>query len=181
MARLVFALISVLCMFQTLAAPFHRRASLADCNNDLVGVIIPLGHARQSLGSINTSDDIGNAATLLKAQLSLLDANNGTTRISVGLLKGGAAVPADAQPQIVAGLQAAQVGQRYNRRRAIREFLDFDIPLTVVVLHIPGTFGQSGLDYPERMPSPSSAHPVGIHIQRGGSANIPAVLFIVLR
>lgn len=52
--------------------------------------------------------DVGNARLLLQAQLSLLDANNGTTQIADSLLDGAPPAPADASARIVAGLQAAQ-------------------------------------------------------------------------
>jgi hypothetical protein len=54
-----------------------------------------------------TRTDIVNARNLLEAQISLLDANNGTTAIADSLLTGEQPAPADSNAKIVAGLQAA--------------------------------------------------------------------------
>ncbi|KAJ7103819.1 hypothetical protein C8R44DRAFT_988010 [Mycena epipterygia] len=109
MARIFFTLVSLVCMFQALAAPLHRRAVTSpDCGKANVVSSEGIDAARNSLGPINTANDIGNARLLLQAQLSLLDANNGTTQIADSLLFGAPPAPADANTRIVAGLQAAQ-------------------------------------------------------------------------
>ncbi|KAJ7451480.1 hypothetical protein B0H11DRAFT_2289006 [Mycena galericulata] len=109
MARILFALVSMICMFQTLAAPLDRRAVTSKaCSAANVGAIGGIESARVALGPINTAFDIGSARLLLQAQLSLLDANNGTTEISDSLLTGAPPAPADANTRIIAGLQAAQ-------------------------------------------------------------------------
>ncbi|KAJ7220915.1 hypothetical protein GGX14DRAFT_676419 [Mycena pura] len=109
MARIIIALISVVCLFQTLAAPLNRRAVTSpECSSANVAADIGILAARNSLGAINTADDIGSARLLLEAQISLLDANNGTTQIADSLLDGAAPAPADSQALIVSGLLAAQ-------------------------------------------------------------------------
>ncbi|KAF7356102.1 hypothetical protein MVEN_00940200 [Mycena venus] len=108
MARLIFALVSLVCMFQTLAAPLQSRAVTSkECSSFNVQASIGIDAARTSLGSINTGNDIGNARNLLEAQLSLLDANNGTTQIADSLLVNAPPAPADANARIVSGLQAS--------------------------------------------------------------------------
>ncbi|KAJ7486564.1 hypothetical protein FB451DRAFT_1553859 [Mycena latifolia] len=116
MARVFFALIPLICMFQTLSAvPLHLRAvAPPDCNQIQVGIILGIERARTSLGPINTANDIGNARLLLQAQLSLLDANNGTTEIQLGSLSGEPPAPADTNARIVAGLQAAQAALNHT-------------------------------------------------------------------
>ncbi|KAJ7486456.1 hypothetical protein FB451DRAFT_1553820 [Mycena latifolia] len=108
MARVIFALVSLVCMFQALAAPLRRAVTTPDCSKANVAAIIGIDSAQRSLGSINTADQLFNARFLLNAQLSLLDANNGTTQIADSLLNGVAPAPADANARILAGLQAAQ-------------------------------------------------------------------------
>ncbi|KAJ7509591.1 hypothetical protein B0H11DRAFT_2270011 [Mycena galericulata] len=111
MARILLALVSIVCMFQTLAAPLDRRAvTSAACSSANVGASEGILSARLSLGPINTANDIGNALPLLQAQLALLDANNGTTQIadSIGLGATAPPAPADANARILSGLQAAQ-------------------------------------------------------------------------
>ncbi|KAJ6471841.1 hypothetical protein DFH09DRAFT_1294097 [Mycena vulgaris] len=108
MARILFALMALACMFNTLAAPVRRAVISSKCNTVNVGAIVGIDDARLKLGAINTGNDIGNARNILEAQLSLLDANNGTTQIADSLLVGAPPAPADANTRIVAGLQAAQ-------------------------------------------------------------------------
>ncbi|KAJ6471847.1 hypothetical protein DFH09DRAFT_1380534 [Mycena vulgaris] len=110
MARILFALMAPACMFNTLAgtSPVRRAAISPECSTVNVGAIVGIDEARLKLGAINTSNDIGNARNLLEAQLSLLDANNGTTQIADSVLDGAPPAPADANIRIVAGLQAAQ-------------------------------------------------------------------------
>ncbi|KAJ7853336.1 hypothetical protein B0H14DRAFT_3136909 [Mycena olivaceomarginata] len=87
MARVIFMLVAFVCMFQTLAAPLQSRAiTSGECSQLNTKVIIGIGAARGKLGSINTVNDVGNARDILEAQLSLLDANNGTTQIADALL-----------------------------------------------------------------------------------------------
>ncbi|KAJ7839629.1 hypothetical protein B0H13DRAFT_1911173 [Mycena leptocephala] len=108
MARVFFVLVSLVCMFQTLAAPLQLRAVTSpDCSKFNVQAIVGIQAARNSLGSINTGTDIVNARNLLEAQISLLDANSGTTAIADSLLTGEQPAPADSNAKIVAGLQAA--------------------------------------------------------------------------
>ncbi|KAJ7103830.1 hypothetical protein C8R44DRAFT_746574 [Mycena epipterygia] len=118
MARIFLTLISLVCMFQTLAArylttskaPLHRRAvTSAACDKLNAAIDAETESARLALGPINTANDISSAPLLLQAQLSLLDANNASTQIAFSLLgpEEGPA-PADSQARIVAGLQAAQ-------------------------------------------------------------------------
>ncbi|KAJ7486453.1 hypothetical protein FB451DRAFT_1227327, partial [Mycena latifolia] len=107
MARILFALLSLVCMFQALAAPLRRAVTTPDCSKANAVAIIGIDEARRTLGSINTVDEL-NARLLLNAQLSLLDASNGTTQIADSLLTGFAPAPADPNARILAGLQAAQ-------------------------------------------------------------------------
>ncbi|KAJ7289434.1 hypothetical protein C8J57DRAFT_1493870 [Mycena rebaudengoi] len=126
MAPIMFALLSLACIFQTLAAPVDRRAvSSPQCNGGNVDAIIAINAARNTLGAIDTSKDIGNARNILTAQLSLLDANNGATQIADSLLTGAPPAPADAQARIVSGLQGAQ--------DALNKTFSFDANVTAAV------------------------------------------------
>ncbi|KAJ7921140.1 hypothetical protein B0H13DRAFT_1866964 [Mycena leptocephala] len=108
MARVIFALATLVCMLQTLAAPFHPRAETAlDCNQASVAAILGIERARTSLGPTNTANDIGSAQNILSAQLSLLTANNGSTNIAFSLFQGKQPSQADAA-LIVDGLTTAQ-------------------------------------------------------------------------
>ncbi|KAJ7486562.1 hypothetical protein FB451DRAFT_1167985 [Mycena latifolia] len=108
MARVLFALISLVCTFQSLAAPLRRAVTTPDCSKANGVIFIQIDEAQGSLGSIDTANQLFNAPFLLQAQLSLLDARNGSTQIADSLLKGEAPAPADANARILAGLQAAQ-------------------------------------------------------------------------
>ncbi|KAJ7908636.1 hypothetical protein B0H13DRAFT_2331147 [Mycena leptocephala] len=120
MARVFFVLVSLVCMFQTLAAPLQLRAVTSpDCSKFNVQAIVGIQAARNSLGSINTGTDIVNARNLLEAQISLLDANNGTTAIADSLLTGEQPAPADSNAKIVAGLQAALGSLSHVERRFV--------------------------------------------------------------
>ncbi|KAJ7486563.1 hypothetical protein FB451DRAFT_1391472 [Mycena latifolia] len=112
MTRVFFALISLACMFQTLAVifqpPLRRAVTTPECSAANVAASIGIEGARDSLGAINTASELFNARFLLQAQLALLDANNGTTQIADSLLTNAPPAPADANARIMAGLQAAQ-------------------------------------------------------------------------
>ncbi|KAJ7181177.1 hypothetical protein C8R46DRAFT_1345295 [Mycena filopes] len=110
MARIAFTLVAVLCAFQSLAAPLQPRASAAiSCSSAVGDAVIGIQRARTALGPINTNNDIGNAQNLLLAQLSLLEANNGTTNILLANLRDPNGIPALADQQRIAnGLLAAQ-------------------------------------------------------------------------
>ncbi|KAJ6512550.1 hypothetical protein C8R45DRAFT_1087706 [Mycena sanguinolenta] len=106
MARFIFLLVAF--VFQTLAAPLHSRAvTSTQCSQFNIQASVAIDDARLSLGSINTGNDIGSARNILQAQLSLLDARNGTTEIADSLLTNAPPAPANADAITVAGLQAA--------------------------------------------------------------------------
>ncbi|KAJ7100489.1 hypothetical protein C8R44DRAFT_747534 [Mycena epipterygia] len=118
MAPVVFALISLLCMFQALAAPLHRRdvSSSPEClnavfdatdNNILVSQI--------ALGGVNSANALNSTRALLQTELSLLDASDATAQIhDSGVLKfapaaaGAPPAPANVTAVIMAGLLSAQ-------------------------------------------------------------------------
>ncbi|KAJ7839712.1 hypothetical protein B0H14DRAFT_2587844 [Mycena olivaceomarginata] len=53
MARLIFALVSIVCMFQTLAAPFKAREEALDCDKSNINASLGIDHARHSSVTIN--------------------------------------------------------------------------------------------------------------------------------
>ncbi|KAJ7698072.1 hypothetical protein B0H17DRAFT_1197053 [Mycena rosella] len=134
MAPAVFALISLLCMFQALAAPLHRRTDDAACDN---AVFFAVGNnvldAQLALGRINTTVLFAdNPRFVLQTQLSLIDAADvlGEIRDSGTLVFSGPppAAPAGAPPaptnataRIVAGLTAAQTALNQTSLIAITD------------------------------------------------------------
>ncbi|KAJ7229778.1 hypothetical protein GGX14DRAFT_553283 [Mycena pura] len=115
MARIFVAFITFVFLLQSLAVPLDAYVGRAaadpfvGCSKTFdVSVSTGIQAARDSLGPINTANDIANARLLLQAQLSLLDANDATTQIADSLLANAPPAPDDAQARIVAGLQAAQ-------------------------------------------------------------------------
>ncbi|KAJ6590240.1 hypothetical protein B0H10DRAFT_1961174 [Mycena sp. CBHHK59/15] len=132
MARIIFALMSLACIFHTLAAPLDRRAvTSAACNSANVAAFAAIESARTALGAINTSDDISTARPFLEAQLSLLDAINGTTAIADSLLKGAQPAPANSFEVTVSGLQAAQ--------DSLNKIFSFNPNITAVVQKVNAT------------------------------------------
>ncbi|KAJ7628030.1 hypothetical protein DFH06DRAFT_1338856 [Mycena polygramma] len=85
-----------------MAAPPNRRATMSrDCSGFNMVAIEGIEAARDSLGSINTTDtgnDLDNARSLLEAQISLVDANKPQF---------GPPAPPNASATIVAGLNAS--------------------------------------------------------------------------
>ncbi|KAJ7167170.1 hypothetical protein C8R43DRAFT_1103764 [Mycena crocata] len=108
MARIFFALMTVICMFHTLAAPLHRRAVTSkECEDANTASNIGITNAKDALEPINIANELFDRP-LLQTLISLLDAQNGTSQIALALLNGGKPAPADAPARILAGLQAAQ-------------------------------------------------------------------------
>ncbi|KAJ7698082.1 hypothetical protein B0H17DRAFT_1197062 [Mycena rosella] len=121
MARAVFALIFLLCIFQTLAAPLHRRADDAASDN---AAFFAVGNtvltAQLALGRINTTILFSdNPRFVLQTHLALIDAADvlGQIRDSSRLVfsgpppaapVGAPPAPVDAPARIVAVLTAAQ-------------------------------------------------------------------------
>ncbi|KAJ6613241.1 hypothetical protein B0H10DRAFT_2222425 [Mycena sp. CBHHK59/15] len=100
MAPILFVLISVLSILQAMAG---EGCNTIDVNGDR-----QVQRTRISLTAIDTVTglDTNNMPAVLQVQLSLINAQNGTTQIAESV--GKAPVPADALQRAVSGLQGAQ-------------------------------------------------------------------------
>ncbi|KAJ7227714.1 hypothetical protein B0H12DRAFT_1148651 [Mycena haematopus] len=102
-ARVFFMLFALVGTFQTLAAPLQSRAS--QCGSFNVQAGDGISSARNALGVVNTATD-PNARNLLAAQLSLLDAEAGSSAVAKNLSDNASA--SGSFSTLIAGLQAAQ-------------------------------------------------------------------------
>ncbi|KAJ6605458.1 hypothetical protein DFH09DRAFT_1121409 [Mycena vulgaris] len=105
MARMLFALISVVCVLQTLAAPHMPRASWPiDCSMSTLATDSAIFKALESFASIKSSSD----PNLLAAEGSLTAADNANTQIKNNFLTLDAPpLPVDALDGVVSGLTAS--------------------------------------------------------------------------
>ncbi|KAJ6612965.1 hypothetical protein B0H10DRAFT_2222627 [Mycena sp. CBHHK59/15] len=102
MAPVLFALISVVCVLQTLAAPLQSRAvSSINCSEFNIAADTAIFSALNSFASIKASSD----PNVLAAEGSLTAADNANSQIGDSLLRLDAPPPpADALPRVVSGL-----------------------------------------------------------------------------
>ncbi|KAJ6548733.1 hypothetical protein B0H19DRAFT_1161848 [Mycena capillaripes] len=105
MARVILALVSVVCVLQTLAAPLQPRAvSNIACSGFTQATDSAIFKALNTFASIKSSSD----PNLLAAEGFLTAADNANRQISDSLSNLGAAPPpADVFGRVVAGLQAS--------------------------------------------------------------------------
>ncbi|KAF7365896.1 hypothetical protein MVEN_00464600 [Mycena venus] len=105
MARMLFALISAICVLQTLAVPHAPRATWPlDCSMSTFATDSAIFKALESFASINGSSD----PNLLAAEGSLTAADNANTQIKNNFLALDAPpLPADALDGVVSGLKAS--------------------------------------------------------------------------
>ncbi|KAJ7882309.1 hypothetical protein B0H13DRAFT_2344686 [Mycena leptocephala] len=86
MARVIFGLVSLVCVLQTLAVPLRFRdlaAEAADPNSDILPPIASLNltainDAVQSIGAINTGNDADFANSVQQAQQDITSVINGS-------------------------------------------------------------------------------------------------------
>ncbi|KAJ7491854.1 hypothetical protein B0H11DRAFT_992197 [Mycena galericulata] len=105
MAPVLFALVSVVCVLQTLAAPLQSRAvSSIDCGEFNIAADTAISSALNSFASISANSD----PNVLAAEGSLTAANNANRQIGDSLLTLDAPPPpSDALSSVVSGLTAS--------------------------------------------------------------------------
>ncbi|KAJ6602835.1 hypothetical protein DFH09DRAFT_452883 [Mycena vulgaris] len=110
MARIILSLVSLLCLFQALAAPLNQRAvaSNPDCNKANGQLGGGLLSARVFLASINAVNDVVDPLPFLTAQIALLNVSTVSNKLALSLLSNEPPTPDNTQALILSGLKAAE-------------------------------------------------------------------------
>ncbi|KAJ6479514.1 hypothetical protein C8R47DRAFT_1137099 [Mycena vitilis] len=112
MARILFSFVSLLCVFQVMAAPAFRRAVISDpaCNQAVGSAGGSLLTTSDFLASIstNSSTDLKDPKPVLDAQSALAKASTVSNLFAASLLDGKAPADANSSAVVLSNLLTAQ-------------------------------------------------------------------------